>query len=34
MEGGKKKHLRKKNTEPIFGKVNKGEETKKKLTNF
>ena len=30
-EGGKKKHLRKKNIEPIFGKVIEGDEMKKTL---
>ena len=30
-EGGKKKHLRKKNIKPIFGKVNEGNEIKKHL---
>ena len=33
-EGGKKKHLRKKNVEPIFGKVNEGDEIKKTLDRF
>ena len=33
-EGDKKKHLRKKNIEPIFGKVNEGEEIKKTLDKF
>ena len=33
-EGGKKKHLRKKNIEPIFGKVNEGDEIKKHRINF
>ena len=33
-KGGKKKYLRKKNIEPIFGKGNEGDEIKKKLTYF
>ena len=30
-EGGKKKHLGKKNIPPIFGKVNEGDQIKKKI---
>ena len=30
-EGSKKKHLGKKKVEPIFGKVNEGDEIKKKI---
>ena len=30
-EGGKKKYLRKKNIEPIFGKGNEGDQIKKTL---
>ena len=33
-EGGKKKHLRKNNIEPIFGKVNEGDQIKKTLDKF
>ena len=33
-EGGKKKHLSKKNIEPIFEKVNEGDQIKKKLDIF
>ena len=34
-EGGRsKKHLRKKNIKPIFGKVNKGHKIKKTLDKF
>ena len=33
-EGGKKKHLRKKNIEPIFEKVNEGDQIKKTLDTF
>ena len=32
--GPKKKHLRKKNIEPSFGKVNEGDEIKKQGTYF
>ena len=31
MREGGKKHLRKKNIEPIFGKVNEGDEIKKNI---
>ena len=34
MREGEKKHLRKKNIEPIFGNVNEGVEIKKKLDIF
>ena len=33
-EGGKKKHLRKKNIQPFFGKLDEGEEIKNLLTYF
>ena len=33
-EGGKKKHLGKKNIPPIFGKVNEGDQIKKTLDKF
>ena len=33
-QGGKKKHLRKKNIQPIFGKVNEGDQIKKTLDKF
>ena len=33
-EGGKKKHLRKKNIEPIIGKVNEGAQIKKTFDKF
>ena len=33
-EGGKKKHLGKKNIEPIFEKVNEGDQIKKTLDTF
>ena len=34
MREGEKKHLRKKNIEPIFGNVNEGVEIKKTLDIF
>ena len=33
-EGGEKEHLRRKNIEPIFGKVNEGDQIKKTLDTF
>ena len=33
-KGGEKKHFEKKNIEPIFGKVNEGDEIKKTLDKF
>ena len=33
-EGDKNKHLRKKNIQPIFGKVNEGNQKKKTLDKF
>ena len=33
-EGGKKKHLGENNIEPIFGKVNEGDQIKKTLDKF